>query len=91
ARPSGPPASSPSAPPSGARPNPTHDAIRQKWEELAQRRANVDVYERETIEEALTVCDGTIARAARLLSVPRTGLISRMAKLQIDPEQFKGR
>jgi len=30
-----------------------------------------------------------VARAARILSVPRTGLISRMATLEIEPEKFK--
>ncbi|MGB5809228.1 MAG: sigma 54-interacting transcriptional regulator [Polyangiales bacterium] len=74
---------------SGRMHNPTHEAIRAKWNDLDARRASVDDFERETIEAALAACDGTIARAARLLSVPRTGLISRMAKLEIDPERFK--
>lgn len=69
----------------------TQDAIRNKWEELSSRKATVDAHEKDTIEEALTVCDGKIARAARLLSVPRTGLISRITKLEIDPEKFKDR
>lgn len=68
---------------------PAHEEIRKRWDELDARRASVDTFERETIEAALAICEGTIARAARLLSVPRTGLISRMAKLEIDPERFK--
>jgi len=68
-----------------------HDAIRKKWDALEERRASVDDYERDTIEEALAACQGTIARAARLLEIPRTGLISRMAKFEIDPGKFKKR
>ena len=41
------------------------------------------------VESALEITGGIVARAARLLSVPRTGLISRMATLEIDPDQFK--
>ena len=40
---------------------------------------------------ALAACGGIVARTARMLSVPRTGLISRMATLEIDPEKFKNR
>ena len=82
---------SPKPPSSSALAGSAHEAIIRKWEELADRRASVDAHEKETIEEALAACGGTIARTARLLSVPRTGLISRMAKLQIDPERFKDR
>jgi sigma-54-specific transcriptional regulator len=67
------------------------DAIREKWDELSGRREAVDGFEKEVIEEALEAFDGIIARAARLLSVPRTGLISRMDKLAIDPDKFKDR
>jgi DNA-binding NtrC family response regulator len=67
------------------------DAIREKWDELSGRREAVDGFEKEVIEEALEAFDGIIARAARLLSVPRTGLISRMDKLEIDPDKFKDR
>ena len=65
--------------------------IRKKWSELTERRAEVEALEKSTIEEALDACDGTVAKAARLLELPRTGLISRMAKLEIDPERFKSR
>jgi len=67
------------------------DVIREKWTQLTTRREGVDEFEREVIEEALAAHDGIIVRAARLLSVPRTGLISRMDKLGIDPDQFKNR
>jgi DNA-binding NtrC family response regulator len=66
-------------------------SIREKWDQLADRQASVDAFEKETIEEALAACEGTIAKAARLLAIPRTGLISRIGKLGIDPEKFKSR
>ena len=67
------------------------DVIREKWEELDQRKEAVDAFEREVIAEALAAHDGNVAGAARLLSLPRTGLISRLAKLGIDPDQFRDR
>lgn len=67
------------------------DVIRTKWEDLAERKQDIEAFEKEVIEEALAAYDGTVAKAARLLSVPRTGLISRIAKLGIDPEKFKDR
>ena len=76
-----------SAPTVGA----AQDVIREKWDQLTGRREGVDEFEKEIIEEALAASDGIIARAARLLSVPRTGLISRMGKLEIDPDKFKNR
>jgi DNA-binding NtrC family response regulator len=51
----------------------------------------LDTLEKTVIEDALAACGGIVARTARVLSVPRTGLISRMATLEIDPEQFKER
>jgi DNA-binding NtrC family response regulator len=51
----------------------------------------LDTIEKKVIEDALAACGGIVARTARVLSVPRTGLISRMATLEIDPEQFKER
>lgn len=68
-----------------------HDAIREKWSQLGDRRQSVDDFEKEIIEEALEASGGIIAKAARLLSVPRTGLISRIDKLAIDPDEFKDR
>jgi DNA-binding NtrC family response regulator len=65
------------------------DAIRAQWEALIEQKTDVEDLERETIEKALRACNGTIAKAARLLSLPRTGLISRMGKLGIDPETHR--
>jgi DNA-binding NtrC family response regulator len=69
----------------------TRDGIRGRWQQLAEQRADLDTIEKTVIEDALAACGGIVARTARVLSVPRTGLISRMATLEIDPEQFKDR
>ncbi len=68
----------------------TQDGIQERWEQLGHQKADVDALEKAIIEDALTACKGIVARTARMLSVPRTGLISRMATLSIDPECFKG-
>lgn len=68
----------------------TQDGIQERWERLGHQKADVDAVEKAIIEDALTACKGIVARTARMLSVPRTGLISRMATLSIDPERFKG-
>ncbi len=65
------------------------DAIRERWQQFSEQKRGLDSVEKEIIEEALDVCGGIVARTARVLSVPRTGLISRMATLEINPEQFK--
>jgi len=60
-----------------------------RWKQLTEQRTSLDTVERAIIEDALAACEGVVARAARALSVPRTGLISRMATLEIDPDEFK--
>ena len=67
------------------------DDILGRWQELGDQKANLDQLEKSIIEDTLRACGGTVARAARMLSVPRTGLISRMATLEINPQQFKNR
>jgi DNA-binding NtrC family response regulator len=67
------------------------DGIEGRWRQLTNQKADLDAVEKAVIEEALAACEGIVARTARMLSVPRTGLISRMATLDIDPEQFKRR
>ena len=64
-------------------------AIEGRWQQLANQKADLDALEKAIIEDALAACQGIVARTARMLSVPRTGLISRMATLDIDPERFK--
>jgi len=69
--------------------DPGANGIRERWEALSDQRHGLDSLEKAIIEEALSTSGGIVARAARMLSVPRTGLISRMATLDIDPERFK--
>ncbi len=65
--------------------------VAERWSRLGEQKHDLDATEKAIIEDALTACGGIVARTARMLSVPRTGLISRMATLEIDPEKFKNR
>jgi DNA-binding NtrC family response regulator len=67
------------------------DRIQGRWQELVDQKTDLDALEKVIIEDALAACQGIVARTARMLCVPRTGLISRMATLAIDPERFKMR
>ncbi len=53
------------------------------------RERGLEALEKEIIEEALAACGGVVLRTARELSVSRTGLLSRMTTLKIDPGEFK--
>ncbi|MBW2379447.1 MAG: sigma-54-dependent Fis family transcriptional regulator [Deltaproteobacteria bacterium] len=70
---------------------PGSNGIQERWQELSSQKQGLDGIEKAIIEDALAACAGIVARTARVLSVPRTGLISRMATLEIDPEKFKER
>jgi sigma-54 specific flagellar transcriptional regulator A len=65
---------------------PAH-AVRERWEQLAEQRAELDAVERRIIRDALLKCEGVVAQTARELSVSRTSLISRMATLGIEPHE----
>jgi transcriptional regulator with GAF, ATPase, and Fis domain len=65
--------------------------IRERWQQLSSQQRDVESLERSIIEDALAACHGIVARTARMLDVPRTGLISRMGRLDIDAERFKER
>jgi DNA-binding NtrC family response regulator len=65
--------------------------IQERWKHLGEQKQDLDSLEKGIIEDALKACNGIVARTARMLGVPRTGLISRMATLEIDAEQFKNR
>jgi len=67
------------------------DGIQGRWQQLAEQKLDLDSLEKAIIEDALAASHGIVARTARMLSVPRTGLISRMATLDVDPERFKNR
>jgi len=72
-------------------PSHAEPGIRGRWNRLADQKTDLDALEKGIIEDALETCGGIVARTARMLGVPRTGLISRMATLDIDPVRFKER
>jgi DNA-binding NtrC family response regulator len=86
-------APAPESGPSSVRPSahPASGDIRERWQNLSGRQEELDALERGVIEDALAACHGIVARTARMLDVPRTGLISRMGRLDIDPSRFKER
>lgn len=65
--------------------------IATRWQRIMETRAGLEASEKAIIEETLAACEGFVARAARALSMSRTGLISRMATLQIEAEEFRRR
>jgi DNA-binding NtrC family response regulator len=62
-----------------------------RWKQLLEQRTNLESREKEIIEDALAACGGVVSRTARVLSMPRTSLMSRMATLGIDVDEFKYR
>lgn len=62
----------------------SNNGVRGRWDKLAERREDLDLLERQIIEDALAMCGGVVAETARELSVSRTGLISRMVTLDVD-------
>jgi transcriptional regulator with GAF, ATPase, and Fis domain len=70
---------------------PGTDDIRERWLQLTTQMEKNEALEKQLIEEALAACYGVVARTARLLDVPRTGLISRFRRLGIDYERYKER
>ncbi|MEM9195311.1 MAG: sigma 54-interacting transcriptional regulator [Myxococcota bacterium] len=85
--PSVPPEASPDEP--SVRAGSPKEAIVEKWGQLRHDKRGLDLVERQLIEETLELTGGIVSRAARILAVPRTGLISRMVTLDVDPEKFK--
>jgi DNA-binding NtrC family response regulator len=65
--------------------------ISARWQKILDTRDSLEASEKAIIEEALAACEGFVARAARVLSLSRTGLISRMATLEIEAEEFRRR
>ena len=63
--------------------------VKQRWEQLADRREELDAIERQIIQDVLVKHEGVVAKAARALSVSRTGLISRMATLEVQAAAAK--
>jgi transcriptional regulator with GAF, ATPase, and Fis domain len=70
------------SPPAEPQPAETQDPAAQ-WRRIQAERKRLDEHERELIERTLKQCDGVVARAARELDMPRTGLVSRLSRLKI--------
>jgi DNA-binding NtrC family response regulator len=64
-------------------------ALQERWKRLTEQQDSLSALERELVIDALRACKGIVAKTARLLSVPRTGLISRITTLGIDVDDFK--
>ncbi len=62
-----------------------------RWHQLLEQKAELEALEKQIIEDTLAACGGVVSRTARLLSLPRSSLVSRMATLGIDPEKLKYR
>lgn len=67
------------------------NTIRAKWDRLSDQKGDLESLEKQLIEEALAACGGVVLRTARELDVSRSGLMSRIATLEIDSEKFKVR
>ncbi|MEM8609273.1 MAG: sigma 54-interacting transcriptional regulator [Myxococcota bacterium] len=75
--------------PAPSRPGTPKDELKRRWHQYTQEKEGLEDVEKKIIEDTLSVCGGVVARAARILSLPRTGLISRLATLGIDADEFK--
>lgn len=62
-----------------------------RWQDLLQQKVELETLEKQIIEDTLAACGGVVSRTARLLSLPRSSLVSRMGTLGIDPEKLKYR
>ncbi|MCA9574649.1 MAG: sigma-54-dependent Fis family transcriptional regulator [Myxococcales bacterium] len=63
-------------------------SLSDRWRQLELDRDALDTRERDAITAAMTKSAGVVNRAARLLGVPRTSLLSRMKRLGIDKLEF---
>ncbi|MEM7136400.1 MAG: sigma 54-interacting transcriptional regulator [Myxococcota bacterium] len=70
---------------------PAPPGLEARLRDFNTRRQDLDALEKTLIEDALQTCRGIVAKTARLLEMPRTSLISRMAVHGIEPEAFKRR
>lgn len=68
----------------------TREQLAARLQRLNDQRSELDGVEKGVIEDALRTYRGIVAHTAKALAVPRTGLISRMATLDVDPNRFKG-
>jgi len=62
-----------------------------RWQKILETRDSLETSEKAIIEETLAACEGFVARAARVLGLSRTGLISRMSTLDVNADEFRQR
>lgn len=67
----------------------TLEAVSERWKQLTEQQAALNALEQEIVVDALRACKGIVAKTARVLSVPRTGLISRITTFGIDLDELK--
>jgi Nif-specific regulatory protein len=82
--------------PASVRPDPSTGAdelelvdLGKRWKALTEEQASLDDLERQIVVDALRACKGIVAKTARVLSMPRTGLISRISTWGVDVDDFK--
>ncbi|MGD8318048.1 MAG: sigma 54-interacting transcriptional regulator [Myxococcales bacterium] len=77
------------APASAGEDENTLAALRGRWDQLTEQQQSLSALEQEIVTEALRACKGIVAKTARVLSIPRTGLISRITTFGIDVDELK--
>lgn len=65
------------------------EELRARWAQFTEQQDALGALERVIVEDALRACKGIVAKTARVLGVPRTGLISRITTFEIDVEELK--
>jgi DNA-binding NtrC family response regulator len=67
---------------------PSSESPPDRWQDFLRQKADLERLEKQIIEETLAACGGVVSRTARLLSLPRSSLVNRMATLGIEPEKL---
>ncbi|MGB8332781.1 MAG: sigma 54-interacting transcriptional regulator [Polyangiales bacterium] len=75
--------------PGDANDEPALEALSERWKQLTEQQASLQAVEQKLVLDALRACKGIVAKTARVLSVPRTGLISRITTYGIDVDALK--
>lgn len=65
------------------------EELSRRWQELSDQQSALQATEQQIVVDALRACKGIVAKTARVLSIPRTGLISRIATFGIDVDALK--
>ena len=65
------------------------EELGKRWKSLTEQQASLDDLEKQIVVDALHACRGIVAKTARVLGIPRTGLISRISTWDLDVDDFK--